>query len=120
MNYPINLSFLNIFFIKIMSFILFLVTFTSSFQYIFLCSLLSFYLYFFLCNFIFLYISTFNLILNYQIFFQLNFFYIQGWGKDKWEDGDYQVILKSVQMPVVNSDSCLNQLKTTKLGRRFR
>jgi len=46
--------------------------------------------------------------------------HVKGWGKDKWEDGDYQVILKSVQMPVVNSDSCLNQLKTTKLGRRFR
>jgi len=46
--------------------------------------------------------------------------HVKGWGKDKWEDGEYQVILKSVRMPVVNSESCLNQLRTTKLGRRFR
>ena len=22
---------------------------------------------------------------------------IQGWGKDKWEDGDYQVVLKGIR-----------------------
>eukprot|EP00088_Acartia_fossae_P056814 TRINITY_DN661_c0_g1_i1.p1 TRINITY_DN661_c0_g1~~TRINITY_DN661_c0_g1_i1.p1 ORF type:complete len:605 (+),score=163.65 TRINITY_DN661_c0_g1_i1:52-1866(+) len=46
--------------------------------------------------------------------------HVKGWGKDKWEDGEYQVILKSVRMPMVPTDTCLNQLRTTKLGKRFR
>jgi len=46
--------------------------------------------------------------------------YVKGWGKDKWEEGDYQVVLKEVQVPVVDTASCLDALKKTKLGRRFR
>ncbi|XP_059056441.1 phenoloxidase-activating factor 2-like [Achroia grisella] len=43
-----------------------------------------------------------------------------GWGKDKYgKEGTYQVILKKVQVPVVDHDTCQTQLRKTRLGRRF-
>lgn len=43
-----------------------------------------------------------------------------GWGKDVFgRDGKYQVILKKVEMPMVNFNQCQNSLRTTRLGRRF-
>jgi len=44
-----------------------------------------------------------------------------GWGKDKFGDsGRYQVILKEVDLNMVNQTECQNRLRKTKLGRRFR
>jgi len=43
-----------------------------------------------------------------------------GWGKDKFgSDGEYQVILKQVQMDVVNHDQCENSFQKSRLGRNF-
>ncbi len=27
---------------------------------------------------------------------------VQGWGKDRWEKGEYQVVLKKVSLPMVS------------------
>jgi len=44
-----------------------------------------------------------------------------GWGKDKFgDDGEYQVVLKEIDLPVVNHDDCQDSLRKTKLGRRFK
>ena len=44
-----------------------------------------------------------------------------GWGKDKFGDsGQYQVVLKEVELAVVNKQECQDKLRETKLGRRFR
>jgi len=44
-----------------------------------------------------------------------------GWGKDKFgAEGEYQVILKEVDLPVVDQQGCEDQLKTTRLGERFK
>ena len=44
-----------------------------------------------------------------------------GWGRDKFGvEGEYQVVLKEVDLSPVNSNTCQNRLRTTKLGRRFR
>jgi len=44
-----------------------------------------------------------------------------GWGKDKYgRDGQYQVIMKQVEMDLVERQECQADLRTTKLGRRFR
>merc|ERR1711918_289962 len=44
-----------------------------------------------------------------------------GWGKDKFgDDGEYQVILKEIDLPVVNDDDCQDSLRKTKLGRKFK
>jgi len=44
-----------------------------------------------------------------------------GWGKDKFGSaGEYQVVLKEIDLPVVNNDICQNSLRTTRLGKRFR
>ncbi|CAL4077674.1 unnamed protein product [Meganyctiphanes norvegica] len=46
---------------------------------------------------------------------------INGWGKDGFEnDAQYQKIMKSVTLPLVNSDKCQTQLRRTRLGRYFR
>jgi hypothetical protein len=43
-----------------------------------------------------------------------------GWGKDKFEnDGEYQVILKQVQMSTVSHNACEAKFKTSRLGSRF-
>lgn len=46
--------------------------------------------------------------------------FVKGWGKDKWEDGEYQVVLKNVDLPMVNRRQCQSELQKTRLGRRFR
>jgi len=43
-----------------------------------------------------------------------------GWGKDKFgSDGEYQVILKQVQMDVTDHDECEDKFQKSRLGRRF-
>jgi len=43
-----------------------------------------------------------------------------GWGKDKFgAEGQYQVVLKEIDLPVVGHDQCEAKLRTTRLGRRF-
>ncbi|XP_026314354.1 phenoloxidase-activating factor 2-like [Hyposmocoma kahamanoa] len=43
-----------------------------------------------------------------------------GWGKDKFgTQGKYQVILKKVEVPVVDRNTCQNALRSTRLGRFF-
>jgi len=54
-----------------------------------------------------------------------NFDYSQcfatGWGKDKFgADGEYQVVLKEINLPVVDNRTCQDQLRKTRLGQRFR
>ncbi|XP_057334403.1 phenoloxidase-activating factor 2-like [Microplitis mediator] len=44
-----------------------------------------------------------------------------GWGKDVFgKEGHYQVILKRVEVPVVNHGACQNSLRSTRLGKYFR
>jgi len=44
-----------------------------------------------------------------------------GWGKDKFgSDGEYQVILKQVQMDVVEHDTCEDEFQKSRLGKNFR
>jgi len=44
-----------------------------------------------------------------------------GWGKDKFgSDGEYQVILKQVQMDVVRHDQCEDKFQESRLGRNFK
>jgi secreted trypsin-like serine protease len=43
-----------------------------------------------------------------------------GWGKDKFgSEGEYQVILKQVQMDLVDHDDCEDSFQKTRLGRNF-
>lgn len=42
-----------------------------------------------------------------------------GWGKDAFDGGKYQVILKKVSLPVVPYDRCQEMLRKTRLGRFF-
>ncbi|XP_076054682.1 phenoloxidase-activating factor 2-like [Oratosquilla oratoria] len=42
-----------------------------------------------------------------------------GWGKDQFNNGKYQNILKKVQLPVVPNYDCETSLRTTRLGRHF-
>ncbi|NP_001037053.1 phenoloxidase-activating factor 2-like [Bombyx mandarina] len=43
-----------------------------------------------------------------------------GWGKDKFgKEGRYQVIMKKVDVPVVDRNTCQSQLRRTRLGRFF-
>lgn len=39
-----------------------------------------------------------------------------GWGKDNWEFGKYQNILKEVDVPIIDHNTCQNQLRQTRLG----
>nr|AQS60673.1 prophenoloxidase activating factor 2 [Sogatella furcifera] len=44
-----------------------------------------------------------------------------GWGKDKFEkEGNYQVILKKVELPMVEHHTCQDKLRTTRLGQYFK
>ncbi|KAI4458065.1 serine protease-related [Holotrichia oblita] len=46
--------------------------------------------------------------------------YASGWGKDVFgKKGQYQVILKRIDLPIVDRDTCQTQLRTTRLGRHF-
>jgi kallikrein len=43
-----------------------------------------------------------------------------GWGKDQFgAAGEYQVVLKEIDLPVVNHRQCQDSLRRTRLGRRF-
>ena len=42
-----------------------------------------------------------------------------GWGKDAFDGGKFQVILKKVDLPVVTYDRCQEMLRKTRLGRFF-
>lgn len=45
---------------------------------------------------------------------------VAGWGKDKFgKHGEYQRVLKKVEVPTWDNESCQNALRTTKLGRYF-
>jgi secreted trypsin-like serine protease len=47
--------------------------------------------------------------------------FVKGWGKDTFgQEGEYQVVLKEVALPVVPRDQCITWLRATRLGRRFR
>jgi len=44
-----------------------------------------------------------------------------GWGKDKFgAAGEYQLVLKEIDLPVVNHDTCEASLRKTRLGKRFK
>jgi len=44
-----------------------------------------------------------------------------GWGKDKFgAAGNYQVVLKEIDLPVVNHDACQDRLRLTRLGKKFK
>ncbi|XP_037082744.1 phenoloxidase-activating factor 2-like [Pollicipes pollicipes] len=42
-----------------------------------------------------------------------------GWGKDRFDSGQYQTVLKQVELQRVGHDYCQTQLRTTRLGTRF-
>ncbi|XP_059478438.1 phenoloxidase-activating factor 2 [Neocloeon triangulifer] len=47
--------------------------------------------------------------------------YASGWGKNVFgKEGEYQVILKKVELPVVPRQQCLQSLRKTRLGQHFR
>merc|ERR550519_1556737 len=47
--------------------------------------------------------------------------FVKGWGKDHFgEDAEYQVVLKEVSLPVVPRDQCVDWLRATRLGKRFK
>jgi len=44
-----------------------------------------------------------------------------GWGKDKFgASGEYQVVLKEVDLPVVDTNKCQDSLRETRLGKKFK
>lgn len=46
--------------------------------------------------------------------------YASGWGKDVFgKEGKYQVILKKIDLPMVNRHRCEEALRTTRLGKHF-
>jgi len=47
--------------------------------------------------------------------------FVKGWGKDHFgADAEYQVVLKEVSLPVVPRDQCVDWLRATRLGKRFK
>lgn len=42
-----------------------------------------------------------------------------GWGKDNWDYGKYQNILKEVDVPIIDQNTCQNQLRQTRLGYNY-
>ena len=44
---------------------------------------------------------------------------VTGWGKDKFDGGDYQTVLKQVTLQRVGHEQCQSALRTTRLGSRF-
>lgn len=45
--------------------------------------------------------------------------FVTGWGKDAFVNGNYQHVLKEVELPVVANRQCEAMLQRTKLGRSF-
>jgi len=53
--------------------------------------------------------------------YEYNKCFATGWGKDKFgAEGDYQVVLKEVDLDVVNNVDCQKSLQGTILGKRFK
>lgn len=53
--------------------------------------------------------------------FEADTCFATGWGKDKFgAEGNYQVVLKEVDLPVVSRDTCQQTLRNSRLGSRFR
>merc|ERR1712055_387387 len=53
--------------------------------------------------------------------FEGNNCFATGWGKDQFgAAGQYQVVLKEIDLPVVSHYDCQESLRKTRLGRRFR
>jgi len=44
---------------------------------------------------------------------------VTGWGKSAFKSGDYQTVLKAISLPIVDSPTCENALRRTRLGERF-
>merc|ERR1711970_414121 len=43
-----------------------------------------------------------------------------GWGKEKFGSaGEYQVVLKEIDLPIIDQGTCQNKLRQTRLGRKF-
>merc|ERR1712013_809592 len=43
-----------------------------------------------------------------------------GWGKDKFGSaGQYQVVLKEIDLPVVSNYECQDKLRSTRLGQKY-
>lgn len=45
--------------------------------------------------------------------------HVSGWGKDAFESGSYQHVLKEVELPIYNHGQCENMLRRTRLGPGF-
>jgi len=45
--------------------------------------------------------------------------HVSGWGKDAFNGGAYQHVLKEVQLPILNNRQCESMLKQTRLGPGF-
>ncbi|KAG5871978.1 hypothetical protein JTB14_003103 [Gonioctena quinquepunctata] len=57
---------------------------------------------------------------NHQQNISIGRCYSTGWGKDRFgKEGVYHIILKSVDLPIVPRDTCQNNLRETRLGKRF-
>lgn len=52
-------------------------------------------------------------------FFDFSRCFATGWGKDQFENGMYQNILKKIELPVVPSYVCQDNLRQTRLGEYF-
>jgi len=53
--------------------------------------------------------------------FEANTCFATGWGKDRFGTaGNYQVVLKEIDLSVVSHDQCEDSLRKTRLGRRYR
>jgi len=53
--------------------------------------------------------------------FEADTCFATGWGKDRFGSaGNYQVVLKEIDLSVVNHDQCEDSLRKTRLGRRYR
>jgi len=53
--------------------------------------------------------------------FEENTCFATGWGKDRFGSaGNYQVVLKEIDLSVVNHDQCEDSLRKTRLGKRYR
>jgi hypothetical protein len=46
--------------------------------------------------------------------------WVAGWGKNDFSaNGQYQAIMKEVDVPIIDQTTCLNQLRATRLGANF-
>jgi len=58
---------------------------------------------------------------EYEEVFDSKECFVKGWGKDVFgAQGEYQVVLKKVGLPMVERNQCQDFLRQTRLGKRFR